>query len=95
MALTAEDVKKIALLARIKTDDATIPALVTELSKMVTLVETISQEDTHGIDPLSHPLDLELRLREDNITEQPDREKLQQLAPQTESGLYLVPAVIE
>jgi len=95
MSLTPEVVKKIGLLARLKLDESSLPALASELSKVLDLVETISQQDTTGVQPLAHPLDLELRLREDVVSEHPDREKLQKNAPQTASGLYLVPAVIE
>ena len=51
--------------------------------------------DTEGVEPLAHPLDLEQRLRADEITEENQRDRLQKLAPASEEGLYLVPKVLE
>ena len=51
--------------------------------------------DTDSVKPLAHPLDMTQRMRADKVTEQDRREQLQSLAPQSESGLYLVPKVIE
>ncbi|MDP1940097.1 MAG: Asp-tRNA(Asn)/Glu-tRNA(Gln) amidotransferase subunit GatC, partial [Gallionella sp.] len=50
---------------------------------------------TTGIAPMSHAQDLSQRLRADNVTETNQRELFQSIAPQVESGLYLVPQVIE
>jgi aspartyl-tRNA(Asn)/glutamyl-tRNA(Gln) amidotransferase subunit C len=51
--------------------------------------------DTTGVEPLAHPLEATQRLRPDVVTETDNRASFQQLAPQTEAGLYLVPKVIE
>jgi len=51
--------------------------------------------DTTGIEPLAHPLEASQRLRPDQVTESNQREAYQAIAPSTESGLYLVPKVIE
>lgn len=55
----------------------------------------MNQVDTTDIEPLAHPLDIPQRLREDKVTEPNLRDKFQAIAPQVESGLYLVPKVIE
>jgi aspartyl-tRNA(Asn)/glutamyl-tRNA(Gln) amidotransferase subunit C len=51
--------------------------------------------DTRGIEPMSHALDLVQRLREDKVTEHDQRSEFQEIAPQVEGDLYLVPKVIE
>ncbi|MGH8700554.1 MAG: Asp-tRNA(Asn)/Glu-tRNA(Gln) amidotransferase subunit GatC, partial [Burkholderiales bacterium] len=51
--------------------------------------------DTRGVEPMSHALDVVQRLREDSITEADQHAVFQSVAPQVESGLYLVPKVIE
>lgn len=66
-----------------------------ELSKILTLVEKMNAADTAGVEPLSHPMDRGLRLRDDQVTESDQREKFQAIAPAVESGLYLVPKVID
>ena len=44
---------------------------------------------------MAHPLDMHQRLRADEAREDNQREHFQQIAPQVENGLYLVPQVIE
>jgi len=51
--------------------------------------------DTRGVEPMSHALDVVQRLREDKVTERDQHTLFQEGAPQVESGLYLVPKVIE
>lgn len=95
MSLDADDVKKIALLARLKIDEADVPGYVNNLSNIIDLVEQMNAVDTTGVVPMSHPMDAVQRLREDVVTETNQREAFQAIAPKTEEGLYLVPQVIE
>jgi aspartyl-tRNA(Asn)/glutamyl-tRNA(Gln) amidotransferase subunit C len=51
--------------------------------------------NTEGVVPMSHPLEVVQRLREDTVTERDQRDEFQKVAPATRDGLYLVPRVIE
>ena len=51
--------------------------------------------DTSTVKPMSHAQDVMQRLRDDMVTESDQRELFQSIAPKTESGLYLVPKVLE
>jgi len=66
-----------------------------QLSGIFNLIAEMQAVDTTGIEPMSHAQDVSQRLREDKVTETDQREAFQAIAPQTESGLYLVPQVIE
>ena len=44
---------------------------------------------------MAHPQDIQLRLREDKVTETDQRAAMQESAPRVDEGLYLVPRVIE
>jgi len=63
------------------------------------IVEKMRAVDTAGIVPLAHPVDVtlaqSLRLRDDVASEPNQREANQRSAPAVESGLFLVPKVIE
>ena len=72
-----------------------IPLYTENLSNILELVEQMNSVDTSDITPMAHPLDAIARLRDDMVTEANQRDHFQQIAPQTESGLYLVPKVIE
>ncbi len=95
MALDAADVEKIAHLARLGVDAGDIPDYCRSLSDILAFVEQLNAVDTTGVEPLAHPLEATQRLRPDVVTETDNRENFQQVAPQTEAGLYLVPKVIE
>lgn len=95
MALSIEEIQKIAHLSRLHLADADIAEYSVQLSRILDFIEDMNQVDTTDIEPLAHPLDIPQRLREDKVTEPNLRDKFQAIAPQVESGLYLVPKVIE
>lgn len=95
MSLGSDDVKKIARLARIAIRAEDIPEYAKNLSNILTFVEQMNAVDTSGIAPMAHPLDAPQRLRPDSVTETDQRELFQSIAPRVETGLYLVPKVIE
>jgi aspartyl-tRNA(Asn)/glutamyl-tRNA(Gln) amidotransferase subunit C len=95
VSLTPEQVRKVATLARLQVDDDQVDAYARELSNILDLVETLEAADTASVEPMAHPLDLTARLRDDAVTEGDEREVFQAIAPAVESGVYLVPKVIE
>ena len=99
MALTPEDVSRIAHLARLELSPAEAQAMLGDLNGFFRIVEQMSAVDTAGVEPLYTPLSavqaVQLRLRDDVVTERNDREANQASAPALENGLFLVPMVIE
>ncbi|MEQ1740277.1 MAG: Asp-tRNA(Asn)/Glu-tRNA(Gln) amidotransferase subunit GatC [Methyloglobulus sp.] len=95
MTLTADDVKKIAYLARLGIDQQDVESYTKDLSGMLELMTQMGETNTEGVLPMAHPMDQSQRLRVDEVTEQDNRNNFQAIAPQIEEGLYLVPKVIE
>lgn len=95
MSLTAEEITHIARLSRLKTDPEEAQAYAGQLSKIMDLIEQMNQIDVSGVEPMSHPQDAALRLRDDEVTKTNQRETFQSIAPSVEDGLYLVPKVID
>ena len=95
MALDVSDVEKIARLARLGIEAGDIPEYTRNLSDILAFVEQLNAVDTTGVVPLAHPFEATQRLRPDEVRETNERETFQGIAPLTESGLYLVPQVIE
>jgi len=95
MSLTNEDVRKVARLARLAMSETEIEIARAQLSGIFDLIAEMQAVDTKGIAPMSHAQELSQRLREDVVTEVDQREAFQEIAPQVEAGLYLVPQVIE
>ncbi len=96
MSLTRQDVEKIAQLARLSITEQEMPVYVTSLSNIVDFVDELSRVQTDNIEPLAHPLEGQSqRLRADVVTETDNHEKYQANAPAVQSGLYVVPRVID
>ncbi len=95
MALERCDVEKIAHLARLGLKESEIPQTTATLNNILDLIDAMQAVDTSGIEPLAHPLEATQRLRADTVSEQNQRDAYQAIAPAVESGLYLVPKVIE
>ncbi len=95
MALTLDDVRRIAHLARIEisaTEAATVHA---KLDAIFAMINELNAVDTDGVAPMSHAQDMTMPLRDDVVTESDQHALYQQVAPAVEDDLYLVPRVIE
>ena len=99
MALTSQDIARIANLARLELNPSESERMLTQINGFFDIVEKMRAVDTSGIEPLSHPVaavqDVALRLRDDVASEPDNREANQRSAPAVERGLFLVPKVIE
>ena len=95
MSLDKSDIDKIAWLARLSISEADIPNYIHDVSNILDLVGKMNSVNTDNIKPLSHPLEITARLREDKVTEIDQRAHFQEIAPAVDNGHYLVPKVIE
>ena len=99
MKLSPDDLKRLALLAKITVSDTDVTALQTQLGGIFELIDELQAVDTTGIEPLAHPLDVmqqtSQRLREDRVTETDQRAANMANAPVVENGLFLVPKVLD
>ena len=95
MALSDKELNEIAYLARIHINKDLFPSLKGELEQILDLFEKLNSADTNSVEAMSHPLNLSQPTRPDEVTEEDQREKLQETSPSVKSGLFLVPKVIE
>lgn len=99
MALTLQDIDRIAHLARLELGAEERPHMLARLNGFFATVEQMRAVDTTGIEPLAHPVQtiaaIALRLQGDVASEPDQREANQRSAPAVERGLFLVPKVIE
>ena len=93
--LSAEEVKKIAHLARLGIEEQNVDAYASDLNGILTLMTQMAELDTTHVQPMAHPMDQVQRLRVDEVTEVNQRDYFQKNTPKTEDGLYLVPKVID
>jgi aspartyl-tRNA(Asn)/glutamyl-tRNA(Gln) amidotransferase subunit C len=99
MALTSQDIARVANLARLELRPDETDRTLAQLNGFFALVAQMDAVDTAGVEPLAHPAavlgQVALRLREDIVSEPDQREASQKSAPAVERGLFLVPRVIE
>ncbi len=99
MALSSQDIARIAHLARLSLSDAEAATLLTQINGFFSLVEQMNAVNTDGVEPLHQPLsaiqDVSLRLREDTPHTTHIRELAQRNSPAVAEGLFLVPRVVE
>lgn len=95
MALTLDDVKRVAHLARVAIEEAEAQAVLAQLNGVFQLISEMQAVDTRGVTPMSHAVDVTQRLRADAVTEGDQHKRFQSIAPHVEADLYLVPKVIE
>jgi len=99
MALTPQDVSRIAHLARLELAPDEMAQMLDQLNGFFRIVDQMSAVQTRGVEPLYTPLSavqaVSLRLRDDVVTETDQREHNQASAPAVQDGLFLVPKVIE
>lgn len=95
MSLRQEDVQRIAHLARLAITDQEAARTLDQLNDIFRMIERMRAVDTEGVEPMSHPLGGAQRLRADEVTDIPDRERNLANAPARQDGLFLVPRVLE
>ncbi len=95
MSLTLNDVEKIAKLSRLSLDEGEKAATLEKLNAVFALVEKMQTVNTDGVEPMAHPHEVALRLRDDVVTESDHAAEYQAVAPDVRNRLYIVPQVIE
>lgn len=90
-----DTLRRVAWLSRIAADDNELDGYGHHFDRLLEFVADLESAPTEGVKPMAHPLDMVQRLRPDQVSEDDEREQLQDGAPLTEDGLYLVPKVIE
>jgi len=93
--LTRQNVEQIAHLARLEIGPDEIDSVVDKLGRIVEFVDQLQAVDTSTVVPMAHPMDMNQRLRADEVSESDHRDQYQQNCQFVADGLYTVPRVIE
>lgn len=95
MALSREEVKKVALLARLELTEAELDAQARHINTLLEYVGVIQNLDVTGIPPTSHVLPMVNVLREDAARPSLSREETLANAPESRDGCFVVPRIVE
>jgi aspartyl-tRNA(Asn)/glutamyl-tRNA(Gln) amidotransferase subunit C len=94
MALSAEDVIRVANLSRLYLVPGEIDDLTVKLGKIVELVDQLSEVDTENVEPMVHSFDLQNVLAPDEVVHSLARTEVLKNAPASDSECFRVPAVL-
>ena len=93
--VTAETVKHVALLARLRLEGDALARLAGQLDEILAYVQQLQAVPTDGVEPTSHVLPLSNVLRKDEIQPSLPQQHVVTLAPASHAHFVAVPKVID
>jgi aspartyl-tRNA(Asn)/glutamyl-tRNA(Gln) amidotransferase subunit C len=93
--LTEQQVRHVALLARLECSDEEIHQFAGELNSILEYADKIQEVDTDGVEPTSHAVRLSNVFREDVVRPSLSNDQALANAPDSEAGHFKVPPIIQ
>ncbi|WP_100012498.1 Asp-tRNA(Asn)/Glu-tRNA(Gln) amidotransferase subunit GatC [Lentibacillus sediminis] len=94
-AISKEQVKHVAHLARLDVSEEEAEMLTEQLSSIINYAEQLNELDTDGVEPTTHVLDLKNVLRKDEPKDWITQEEALKNAPDKADGQFKVPSILE
>ena len=95
MSIDKATAARVAKLARIEVDEATLPALAEEFNMILGFIEQLNEVDVEGVEPMTSVTPQRLKRRKDDVNDGDQQEKVLSNAPDAREGFYAVPKVVE
>jgi aspartyl-tRNA(Asn)/glutamyl-tRNA(Gln) amidotransferase subunit C len=95
MSVDQNTVRRIARLARLRVDETEVPKLEGELNAILKWIEMLNEVDVSSVEPLTSVVAMEMKMRDDVVTDGGIPEKVTANAPGAEDGFFTVPKVVE
>ena len=95
MAVTVDDVRRVAGLARLQFSSEEEEKLVVELNRILQYMEKLNELDTDGVEPTSHVVPMVNAFRSDVVEVFPHIAELLEQAPETKEHYYKVPRILD
>ena len=92
--ITADDVRKVAQLARLDLPDETIATYTGQLERILDYVDQLQAVDTEGVLPTTRAVEVVNATREDTVVDTDVRQDLLDQAPQREGDFFRVPKIL-
>jgi len=93
--IDAEQVRKVARLARLELTEAEIEEFTGQLGAILEYVEKMNELDTSNVEPLAHCLPISNVFRADEVRESLGTDKTLANAPQRDGPFFKVPKILE
>lgn len=95
MSIDTKTAAHVARLARIRVDEAELPALAEEFNAILGFIEQLEEVDVEGVEPMVSVTPMRLARRVDGVTDGNQPEKVLKNAPDAREGFFAVPKVVE
>jgi aspartyl-tRNA(Asn)/glutamyl-tRNA(Gln) amidotransferase subunit C len=95
MSVDAATVKRIGRLARIRIEEEEVAGYQAEINAILGFVEQLGEVNVDGVEPMTSVTPMQLRRRDDVVTDGGYPERIVKNAPLTEDNFFMVPKVVE
>ncbi len=95
MSVDRDTVRRIATLARIRVKEEELDQLAGELSSILNWIEMLNEVDTEGVEPMTSVEQMEMKKRDDVVTDGFCPDDVLANAPRREGNFFAVPKVVE
>lgn len=95
MSVDADTVRRIGRLARIRIEENEVAGYQSELNAILGFVEQLGEVDVTGVEPMTSVTPMQLRRRDDVVSDGGYAEQIVQNAPLSEDNFFMVPKVVE
>jgi aspartyl-tRNA(Asn)/glutamyl-tRNA(Gln) amidotransferase subunit C len=95
MSVDTETVRRVARLARIAVTPEDAERMTGELNAILGFVEQLNEVDVTGVEPMTSVIPIEMKKRQDVVTDGGKAADIVANAPATEENFFLVPKVVE
>ena len=94
MAISEEQVRHVALLARLELTDEQVSRFGDDLNSILGHIDAIQKLDLEGVEPTEHPLDVCNVTRADEVRPGLSRDDALKNAPESEDGAFVIPRIV-
>lgn len=95
MSIDRATAAKVAKLARIRVDEADLPALADEFNAILGFIEQLQELDVSDVEPMVSVTPMRLPRRADVVSDGNQQAKVLANAPDAREGFFAVPKVVE
>ncbi|MEY3003082.1 MAG: Glutamyl-tRNA(Gln) amidotransferase subunit [Pseudomonadota bacterium] len=95
MSIDRATAAKVAKLARIRVEDADLPALADEFNAILGFIEQLQELDVSAVEPMVSVTPMRLPRRADVVSDGNQQEAVLRNAPDAREGFFAVPKVVE
>jgi aspartyl-tRNA(Asn)/glutamyl-tRNA(Gln) amidotransferase subunit C len=92
--ITAEEVRELAVLARLALSDQEIARMTVDLDAILDYVDAMRELDTTGVEPMTHAVPFDCPLRADEVRPSLPLEAALANAPRREASFFQVPRIV-